>query len=160
MLTRFWTNMMVDDIHATIAFYRDVLGFEHIMSVPKGVKATFFEYDPARPLIYAAIRHGGIELMMQQRQSLMEEVPVFAHGAAAGGEMAPLEGAVPPWEQPCGSTVVFYFQTDDVEALAAKVKGVCEVVRDLHDTFYGMREIYVRDLNGYVLCFAQPVQRA
>ncbi|MDR2154791.1 MAG: VOC family protein [Burkholderiaceae bacterium] len=142
MLTRFWINMMVDDIHATIAFYRDVFGFEHIMSVPRGVKATFFEYDPARPLIYAAIRCGGIELMMQQRQSLIEEVPAFAPGAPTGG------------------TLTFYFQTDDVEALAAKVRGVCEVVRDLHDTFYGMREIYVRDLNGYVLCFSQPVQRA
>jgi uncharacterized glyoxalase superfamily protein PhnB len=138
MLTRFWTNMMVDDIHATIAFYRDVLGFEHIMSVPRGVKATFFEYDATQPLIYAAIRCGGVELMMQERQSLMEEVPGFAPDAATGG------------------TLTFYFQTDDIEALAARVRGACEVVRDLHVTFYGMREICVRDLNGYILCFAQP----
>jgi hypothetical protein len=32
------------------------------------------------------------------------------------------------------------------------------VVRDLHDMFYGKREIYVRDPDGYVLGFAQAMR--
>jgi uncharacterized glyoxalase superfamily protein PhnB len=142
MLSKLWTNMMVDDIHRTIDFYRQTLGFEHIMSVPKGAEEVHFKYDAGRPLIYAAIRCGGIELMLQERESLMENVPAFEPGAATGG------------------TLTFYFETDDIESLAQKLRGVCEVVRDLHDTFYGMREIYVRDPNGYVLGFAQPVRHA
>ncbi|MDR2260735.1 MAG: VOC family protein [Azoarcus sp.] len=72
----------------------------------------------------------------------MENVPAFKSGATTGG------------------TLTFYFETDDIDGLAARIRGACEVVRDLHDTFYGMREIYVRDPNGYVLGFAQPLRRA
>jgi uncharacterized glyoxalase superfamily protein PhnB len=140
MLTKFWTNMMVDDIHKTIAFYRSTLGFEHVMSVPKDAEEALFHYDPERSLVYAVIKCGNIEMMLQERGSLMENVPAFESNAVTGG------------------TLTFYFKTDDVDTLAAKVKGVCEIVRDLHDTFYGMREIYVRDPNGYVLGFAQSIR--
>ncbi|MDR1463308.1 MAG: VOC family protein [Azoarcus sp.] len=142
MLKKFWTNMMVDDIHATFDFYRTALGFEHVMSMPAysaRAEDVLFEYDASKPLIYALVRHGDVELMFQERASLQEDVPAFADAQATGG------------------TLTFYFGVDDVDALAARLKSVCEVVRDLHDTFYGMREIYVRDLNGYVLCFGQDM---
>ena len=139
MLTRFWTNMMVDDIHETISFYQKTLGFEHVMSVPKDSEEILFQYDAGQPLVYAVIKYGDIEMMLQERESLMENVPAFKPGTATGG------------------TLTFYFATDDVSAVAAKVKGSCEIVRDLHDTFYGMREIYVRDPNGYILGFAQQM---
>ncbi|MDR1350693.1 MAG: VOC family protein [Zoogloeaceae bacterium] len=145
MLKKFWTSMMVDDIHATFAFYRDSLGFEHVMSMPahsKRAEDILFEYDAGKPIIYALVRHGDIELMFQERKSLAEDVPVFANAAIMGG------------------TLTFYFEVDDVDALAARLKPVCEVVRDMHDTFYGMREIYIRDLNGYVLCFGQDMTKS
>jgi uncharacterized glyoxalase superfamily protein PhnB len=44
------------------------------------------------------------------------------------------------------------------DAVAAKLKEHCTVVRDLHDMFYGKREIYVRDPDGYVLGFAQAMR--
>lgn len=43
MLTKFWTNMMVDDIHETIKFYQRTLGFEHVMSVPKDSGEALFQ---------------------------------------------------------------------------------------------------------------------
>jgi uncharacterized glyoxalase superfamily protein PhnB len=142
MLKNFCTNMMVDDIHKTVEFYRQVLGFEHVMSVPKDSGEVLFQYDAGRPLVYALIKCGNIEMAFQERASLMENVPAFKSDATIGG------------------TLTFYFETDDVDGLAARVKNTCEVVRDLHDTFYGMREIYVRDPNGYILGFAQPLRRA
>jgi uncharacterized glyoxalase superfamily protein PhnB len=44
------------------------------------------------------------------------------------------------------------------DAVAAKLKEHCPVVRALHDTFYGMRETYARDPDGYVLGFAQAMR--
>jgi uncharacterized glyoxalase superfamily protein PhnB len=139
MLKQFWTNTMVADLHRTIPFYRDVLGFEHVMSVPAGSEDTLFHYDPSRPLVYAMLKHGGIELMFQERESLIENVPAF--------------GPAPE----IGATLTFYFRVEDVDALALRLREHCPVVRDLHDTFYGMREIYVRDPDGYVLGFSQEI---
>jgi hypothetical protein len=48
-------------------------------------------------------------------------------------------------------------ETDDVEELAARLKGRVEVVEDLNDTFYGMRELIIRDLNRFWITFGQPL---
>ena len=32
------------------------------------------------------------------------------------------------------------------------------MVEDLHDTFYGMREFIIRDLNGFWITFGQPAR--
>ena len=122
MLKKLWCNMMVADVNKAIEFYADVLGFQH---------------DRNKVLVYALIKNGDIELMLQEQKSLRENVPAFADSADIS------------------SSAVLYFEVDDLVTLADRLKTQCEVVRDLHDTFYGMKEIYVKDLNGYVLGFAQ-----
>jgi uncharacterized glyoxalase superfamily protein PhnB len=54
--------------------------------------------------------------------------------------------------------VDLYVHVDDVDAFAARVAGRVEVVEDLHDTFYGMRELIIRDVNRFWLTFAQPAR--
>ncbi|MCW8176056.1 VOC family protein [Verminephrobacter aporrectodeae] len=141
MLKKLWSNMMVADVNKAIDFYADVLGFQHVMSVPMGSEEVLFQYDCNKALVYALIKNGDIELMLQEQKSLRENVPAFADAADIR------------------SSAVLYFEVDDLATLATRLKKHCEVVRDLHDTFYGMKEIYVKDLNGYVLGFAQPVAR-
>ncbi|MCW5321149.1 glyoxalase [Verminephrobacter aporrectodeae subsp. tuberculatae] len=141
MLKKLWSNMMVADVNKAIDFYADVLGFQHVMSVPMGSEEVLFQYDGNKALVYALIKNGDIELMLQEQKSLRENVPAFADAADIR------------------SSAVLYFEVDDLATLATRLKKHCEVVRDLHDTFYGMKEIYVKDLNGYVLGFAQPVAR-
>ena len=53
--------------------------------------------------------------------------------------------------------VDLYVQTDDVAATFERLKGRVEVVEGLHDTFYGMREFIIRDLNRFWITFGQPV---
>lgn len=36
MLKKLWSNLMVADVSKAIDFYADVLGFQHVMSVPTG----------------------------------------------------------------------------------------------------------------------------
>ncbi len=50
-----------------------------------------------------------------------------------------------------------YTHVDDVDAVRRRLEGKAEIVEDLHDTFYGMREFIIRDCNGFWISFGQPV---
>lgn len=52
--------------------------------------------------------------------------------------------------------VDLYVHTDDVDELYRQVKDRVEVVEATHDTFYGMREFTIRDLNRFWITFGQP----
>ena len=56
-----------------------------------------------------------------------------------------------------GESFTLFIMTDDVEGLYASVKDNVDIVKDINTTFYGMREVTVRDCNGYLLTFAQRV---
>lgn len=46
--------------------------------------------------------------------------------------------------------VDLYVYSDDVDDLYGRLKEQVEVVQSPHDTFYGMREFIIRDLNGMI----------
>jgi catechol 2,3-dioxygenase-like lactoylglutathione lyase family enzyme len=52
-----------------------------------------------------------------------------------------------------------YVHTDNLQALHATLNGRVQVVEELHDTFYGMREFIFRDINGFWITFGQPVDQ-
>jgi uncharacterized glyoxalase superfamily protein PhnB len=52
--------------------------------------------------------------------------------------------------------VDLYVYSDDVDDLYGRLKEQVEVVQSPHDTFYGMREFIVRDLNRFWITFGQP----
>ena len=51
--------------------------------------------------------------------------------------------------------VDLYTYTDDVDALYAELKDRVDVVEGPHNTFYGMREVIIRDLNRFWITFGQ-----
>ena len=50
-----------------------------------------------------------------------------------------------------------YIHVEDVNELAGRIRDKVDVVEDVHDTFYGMQEFIVRDVNRFWITFAQPV---
>lgn len=126
MLKTLTPNVMVEDVKATIDFYRQVLGFEPISEVPPN----------ADVLDWAMIKRDDVALMLQARASLAGELPALK-------------------DVPIGGSMTFYIQMEGVEALYNEIKGKVEIVRDMHTTFYGAREFAIRDNNGYILAFAQ-----
>lgn len=52
--------------------------------------------------------------------------------------------------------VDLYVYTDSVDELYRRLKDRVEIVEGPHDTFYGMREVIIRDLNRFWITFAQP----
>jgi uncharacterized glyoxalase superfamily protein PhnB len=53
--------------------------------------------------------------------------------------------------------VDLYAYTENVDAFHDRVKDRVEIVEGPHDMFYGMREVIVRDVNGFWITFGQPV---
>ncbi len=51
--------------------------------------------------------------------------------------------------------VDLYVYSDNVDDLYGRLKDRVEVVEGLHDTFYGMREFIIRDLNRFWVTFGQ-----
>ena len=54
--------------------------------------------------------------------------------------------------------VDLYVRTENVDDLYRSLESRVEVVEGLHDTFYGMREFIVRDVNRFWIRFGQPVK--
>jgi uncharacterized glyoxalase superfamily protein PhnB len=53
--------------------------------------------------------------------------------------------------------VDLYVYTEDVDGLYDRLEHRVEVVQGPHNMFYGMREIILRDLNGFWITFGQEV---
>lgn len=126
MLKKIIPNLMVEDVNSTIDYYENKLGCFELIST-----------DPDEgQLDWAMMRSENVELMFQSSKSMGEVIPDFA-GKKQGG------------------TFVIYIEVDDIEELYEMLKDVVEIVKELHLTPYGMQEFFVRDLNGYILVFAQ-----
>lgn len=129
-------NLMVSDIRKSIAFYRDKLGFAVQFRVPLE-NEVLMEDDPARELRFASLVLGDIELFLQSRTSLAADVPAFAPDMALGASMT------------------LYMDCDDVDALYEQLKDSADIVKPPETSWYGMRELYIRDPDGYVLAFGK-----
>ena len=78
--------------------------------------------------------HGDVGFMFQREDSFREDI---------GGNFDQL-----------GASCSFYIEVEDADALYIRVKDRVEITKELETTWYGAREFYVRDLNGYILCFS------
>ena len=66
----------------------------------------------------------------------------------AGGKSSP------DWRR----EVDLYITSDSVDQLYQQLKDRVQIVEEVHDTFYGMREFIVRDINGFWITFGQPIK--
>src|SRR5215210_2737756 len=52
--------------------------------------------------------------------------------------------------------VDLYVYTDDIDGDYARLKDRVDIVEGPHETFYGMRELIIRDPNGFWVTLAEP----
>jgi len=141
-------NLMVADVNESALFYQDILGFELIVGVAD------FEAEMAEGNIISKLEKGqtmdwvnlkvdpsdpcSAEFMFQSRRSLEADMPA-------------LKGVA------IGASQTLYLRNKDVDAQFADLKDKVEVIQEPITRFYGMREWYMKDLNGYILCFGQEL---
>ncbi|NNC81090.1 MAG: hypothetical protein HKN94_13165 [Acidimicrobiales bacterium] len=131
------TNLMVIDVAEALHFYRDVIGGE-IAFVVDSKQETAMDGSIPEDAAFASVRIGDSELMLQERMSLVEDAPMVTADSEPGG------------------TFAMYFRVDDVDEVVAKLPEGTEVLKPLQMTWYGMKEIWVRDPAGYVITIGTP----
>jgi uncharacterized glyoxalase superfamily protein PhnB len=135
MFKKITTNLMVGNVNETSDFYERVLGFRLVMGVPEGSQQIVTTRDNSAPLAFAILQRDEAELMLQSQKSLTGELPEFR-------------------KRSVGGAITLYIQVANARELYDRIRGQVTILKDLHTTFYGAEEFYIRDGNGYVLTFA------
>ena len=109
-------------------------------TIPFWVERLGFEKTVEVPngdgLGFVIFQKGAAELMFQTRASVEKDLPQIAHLAT-----------------PRGGT---FIEVDDFDNVLKRMEGA-DVIMPERTTFYGMREILVREPGGNIICFAGRV---
>lgn len=115
-------NLIVDSIEDALPFWVDRLGFHKTVEVPQGGRLAFVILDAE-----------GVELMLQTRASLEEDVPDIAAAQYRS---------------------VLYIRVSALDPIREALEGwPCAVPERTTD--YGARELIVRDPSENVVFFAE-----
>ncbi len=124
-------NLIVSDIDRSTAFYRDVLGFTIVTSVPEQA-----------PFVFVWLQRDSVSVFLNARSAVEADMPALG-------------------KRPVGGTATLFITLDapttpaGIDALMEAVGPKAKVIMPLKDQFYGMREFAVEDPDGYVVIFAQ-----
>ena len=128
-------NIAVKNIKQSVAYYQNNFDFTLQMAVSEDKSSMGAELDENKEYIWAMMVCGGVTLMLQRDDNLKEDIGL-------------------DFFDEIGTSVTFYIEVEDVEALYAKVSTKVNVIKTLETTWYGAREFYIQDLDGYILAFA------
>ncbi|MFH0984836.1 MAG: VOC family protein [Candidatus Omnitrophota bacterium] len=134
-------DLMVSDVAQTVKFYTEKLGFKLAMLVPENEKTVETGLVSGKSYVYAMVCRDEVFVMFMRKDVYEEDVPA-------------LKGA------PLGASATFYCDVDNVGELYGQFqKNGVEMLKDLATTWYGMKEFYIRDCNGYILGFAEQAKQ-
>ena len=121
--------LMVSDVQASAAYYRDKLGFN---------------YDRfwGEPPTFVMLRRDGLMIMLAEH----------SHGDGPGdtNPNGRVSGHEDQWDA--------YIWVDDVDVLYEEVKAAgATIFSELCNTFYDLREFQISDPDGYQIGFGGPI---
>ncbi len=125
------TLLQVYDMPTSIRFYRDLLGFALVSTSPVLGIDRFH---------WALLRLGHAELMLNTAYEFDDERPV------------------PPdnFRMAAHQNTGLFFGCPDVNAAYEEMRARGVMVNEPFATAYGMKQMYLRDPDGYQLCFQWP----
>lgn len=121
----------VDAVEPCLKLWVDRLGFTKTAEVPE-------ENKPGNPLGFVILVKGPIELMLQTRKGADADNAALASYHQAGANL--------------------YIEVADFPDLLRRIDGY-PVTVPTRDTFYGMREISIKEPGGNILTFAAPIKK-
>ena len=122
----------VFDVPTSVAFYRDILGFE-VVHTSKPFSDVKDDYG------WAMLQRDGIELMLNNayEDNIRPTAPDPARIAAH-------------------ADTIFYIGCRDVDGMFGYLRSSGIVADPPKITYYGMKQVYLKDPDGYGLCFQWP----
>jgi uncharacterized glyoxalase superfamily protein PhnB len=128
MINKSTPVLHVKSVEPSLKFWAERFGFKRTIEVPEGDHLGFI-----------ALENGAVEVMYQTYSGMKAD------------PANPLAQAV---EQ--GPSFLF-MEVSDINAVAESLKGA-EIVQPVHDTFYGSKEIVVKEPGGHFVIFSQMPQ--
>lgn len=117
--------LFVEEVEPCLKFWES-MGFHRAMEVPDGSSLAF-----------AAVQKDGTEIMYQSFASAMKD-----------------RSTSPASKERLRSHAFLFIEVADLSAIMSALKGTTLEVQP-HETFYGSKEIVVRDPGGHFITFAQ-----
>ena len=114
----------VDAVEPVLPFWTETLGFTVTGDAREGDRLGF-----------VMMERDGVEVMMQTRESIENDVPALA-------------------DTPRGGAILF-IRVDDLDAVIAALGDDVEVLVSRRTTPYGAEEIFIREPGGNVVGFAE-----
>ena len=128
MLKRITPNIIVEDVSRTIKFYTDIIACFELV-----------DYDSKKgKFSWALLRCGDTQIMFESRESIAKSIPALEHSNKNGA-------------------ITIYVELDGIKELYKMIKDKVDIVKDLHNAEYGMREFSIQDCNGFIITFAEWV---
>lgn len=132
-------NFEVSDIKKTVAFYSENFGFKLVMVVPESQDGIEQALTEDKEYVYAMMQKDNVEFMFQRSDTFKNDV-IFSK------------------ELTIGATVSFYMDVEGIKEFYETLKSKNLQITELKTTWYGMQEFYLKDLNGYILGFAEKTE--
>ena len=127
--------LQVFDMPTSLAFYRDRLGFEIMQSAPSGHDSQPDHFD------WVWLRSGQANVMLNTAYDPDAERPPFPEPARVAAH----------------EDTGIFFSCSDVDAAYEHVRHAGVECEPPKNAPYGMRQLYMKDPDGFVLCFQKPV---
>jgi uncharacterized glyoxalase superfamily protein PhnB len=139
---------MVSDVNKTALFYQNILGFKLVVGIADFTAEMqdgniVMELKEGKKLDWVNLKldpkdSASAEFMFQSRKSLEADLPALKNIAISASQ-------------------TLYLRTKDADAQYNSLKDKVNVIQEPITRFYGMREWYMKDLDGYILCFGQEL---
>ena len=133
-------NLAVADIRQTVQFYCENLGFELVMAVPETQDGIDQQLSEDKTYVYAMLNKDNASLMFQRIDTLKEDVSFFD-------------------KTEIGASVSLYMQGKGIDAFFEELKNKNIQITEMRLTWYGIKEFYIKDNNGYILGFAEETEK-
>jgi len=131
------TNILIsDNVVKTAEFYRDNFGFRLLLTVPEGSDEAVFSFESGVEYCFCVITNDNVDLMIQTADSIQSESSMRSEDIKTGNSM-------------------MYLEVADLDGLFDKLNSKAVIVKGLHETFYGMKEFYIKDPDGNTLGLAE-----
>ena len=128
-------NLMVTNMPASLAFYRDFLGMTVTIMISADRKILPENEEPQA--VFATLEMEDSQLMLQTVDSLSKELDVFSTQS-----------------RPTPSGTI-YFRNLHPDKIKAKISENL-IIKGPVLQWYGMMELYISDPDGYIICIGAP----
>ena len=132
-------NFEVSNIRDTVHFYQSILGFTLTMAVPESQDGIEQKLENGKEYVYALLVKDKVEIMIQRTDSFKQDITLAE-------------------DLQIGASVSFYMEIEGLNELYSTIKSKVKQHTEPKITWYGMREFYIKDPNGYILGFAEKTE--